>query len=90
MLVKVTEAYIHCSKHIPKLVSQSRVRHWGTDNPRHKGGDYFGAAAQKPAEPETEPEAGPVPIEAAEERSMCRSHQRPRALQLASKDRPRS
>ncbi|HEX3922753.1 MAG TPA: pyridoxamine 5'-phosphate oxidase family protein [Streptosporangiaceae bacterium] len=47
VLVRVAEAYIHCSKHIPKLIPQSRVRHWGTDNPRHKGGDYFGAAAQK-------------------------------------------
>ena len=45
----VTEAYVHCSKHIPKLIPQSRVRHWGTDNPRHKGGDYFGAAASKAA-----------------------------------------
>lgn len=44
VLVHVCEAYIHCSKHIPKMVPQSRVRHWGTDNPRHKGGDYFGAA----------------------------------------------
>ncbi len=42
VLIHVTEAYIHCSKHIPLLVPQSRVRHWGTDNPRHKGGDYFG------------------------------------------------
>jgi predicted pyridoxine 5'-phosphate oxidase superfamily flavin-nucleotide-binding protein len=50
VLVQVTEAYVHCSKHIPKLVPQSRVRHWGTDNPRHKGGDYFGAAARKTAE----------------------------------------
>jgi uncharacterized protein len=55
VLVTVTEAYIHCSKHIPKLIAQSRVRHWGTDNPRHKGGDYFGAVAQKRGEPETEP-----------------------------------
>jgi uncharacterized protein len=86
VLVTVTEAYIHCSKHIPKLVPQSRVRHWGTDNPRYKGGDYFGAAAQKLAEPE----AGPVPIEAAEARSMCRRHQRPRALQVASQDGPPS
>jgi uncharacterized protein len=46
VLVSVTEAYIHCSKHIPKLMPQSRIRHWGTDNPRHKGGDYFGAVAQ--------------------------------------------
>jgi predicted pyridoxine 5'-phosphate oxidase superfamily flavin-nucleotide-binding protein len=61
VLVRVTEAYIHCSKHIPKLIPQSRVRHWGTDNPRYKGGDYFGAAAQKLAEPET----GPVPAGAA-------------------------
>lgn len=47
VLVRVDEAYIHCSKHIPKLVPQSRVRHWGTDNPRHKGGDYFGTVARK-------------------------------------------
>jgi uncharacterized protein len=47
VLVRVTEAYIHCSKHIPLMVPQSRVRHWGTDNPRHKGGDYFGAVAAK-------------------------------------------
>ncbi|MDR2985788.1 MAG: pyridoxamine 5'-phosphate oxidase family protein [Nocardiopsaceae bacterium] len=46
VLVSVTEAYIHCSKHIPKLVPQPRVRHWGTDNPRYKGGDYFGVAAR--------------------------------------------
>jgi uncharacterized protein len=46
VLVRVIEAYIHCSKHIPKLVPQSRLRHWGTDNPRHKGGDYFGVAAR--------------------------------------------
>ena len=53
VLVRVVEAYIHCSKHIPLLVPQSRVRHWSSDNPRHKGGDYFGAAAQKQAGPET-------------------------------------
>ena len=49
VLVQVAEAYVHCSKHIPKLIPQSRVRHWGTDNPRHKGGDYFGTAASKAA-----------------------------------------
>jgi uncharacterized protein len=47
VLVTVAEAYIHCSKHIPKLIPQSRVRHWGTDHPRHKGGDYFGVTAGK-------------------------------------------
>ncbi len=49
VLVNVTEAYIHCSKHIPLMIPQSRVRHWGTDNPRHKGGDYFGVAAVRAA-----------------------------------------
>jgi predicted pyridoxine 5'-phosphate oxidase superfamily flavin-nucleotide-binding protein len=55
VLVNVTEAYIHCSKHIPKLIPESRVRHWGTDNPRYKGGDYFGAVAQKQAGLDTDP-----------------------------------
>jgi uncharacterized protein len=47
VVTEVEEAYIHCSKHIPKLLPQSRVRHWGTDNPRHKGGDYFGVLREK-------------------------------------------
>jgi uncharacterized protein len=51
VVVSVTEAYIHCSKHIPKLVAQSRVRHWGTDNPRLKGGDHFGVASIAPEAP---------------------------------------
>ncbi len=55
VLVHVTEAYIHCSKHIPKMIPQSRVRHWGTDNPRHKGSDYFGAAASKVAAAQSDP-----------------------------------
>lgn len=50
VVVTVDEAYIHCSKHIPKLLPQSRVRHWGTDNPRHKGGDHFEVARQKAAD----------------------------------------
>jgi uncharacterized protein len=64
VLVRVTEAFIHCSKHIPKLIPQSRVRHWGTDNPRYKGGDYFGAAAQTngaAAQTNGVPVAGPAP-----------------------------
>ncbi len=56
VLVHVTEAYIHCSKHIPLLVPQSRVRHWGTDNPRHKGGDYFGVKESR-----TGPDHSPQP-----------------------------
>jgi uncharacterized protein len=108
VLVRVTEAYIHCSKHIPKLVPQSRVRHWGTDNPRHKGGDYFGVTAQEAAGRQAEPAAAGLAVEpaaaglaaepmptgateemltgATEERSMCRSHRRPWALQAADRD----
>jgi len=57
VLVRVTEAYIHCSKHIPKLIPQSRVRHWGTDNPRYKGGDYFGIAVRGLVGPDDLPHA---------------------------------
>jgi uncharacterized protein len=66
VLVTVTEAYIHCSKHIPKLIPQSRVRHWGTDNPRHKGGDYFGAVAGRRGELE----ADPVPAASAAAKAL--------------------
>jgi hypothetical protein len=45
VLITITEAYIHCTKRIPKLVPVSRIGHWATDNPRHKGGDYFGITA---------------------------------------------
>jgi uncharacterized protein len=63
VLINITEAYVHCSKHIPKLVPQSRVRHWGTDNPRHKGGDFFGVAAEQGglAVPVTASALDPVP-----------------------------
>lgn len=43
--VDVQEAYIHCRKHIPRLVPAERTRRWGTDDPGAKGGDYFGAKA---------------------------------------------
>jgi predicted pyridoxine 5'-phosphate oxidase superfamily flavin-nucleotide-binding protein len=45
VLVTVEEAYIHCSKHIPALSKREKTRHWGTDDPAHKGGDYFGVRA---------------------------------------------
>ena len=46
VLVTVEEAYIHCSKHIPRLAKAGEeVRHWGTDDARAKGGDYFQAEA---------------------------------------------
>jgi predicted pyridoxine 5'-phosphate oxidase superfamily flavin-nucleotide-binding protein len=44
VLVTVEEAYIHCSKHVPRLKKAGEeVRHWGSDDVRAKGGDYFKA-----------------------------------------------
>jgi uncharacterized protein len=48
--VSVEEAYVHCRKHLPRLVSQPVTRQWGTDNQLAKGGDYFGVAASRHAE----------------------------------------
>lgn len=42
LLVEVEEAYVHCRKHIPRMVVVPRRRSWGTDDPARKGGDYFG------------------------------------------------
>ncbi|HEU4348913.1 MAG TPA: pyridoxamine 5'-phosphate oxidase family protein [Actinoplanes sp.] len=47
--VTVVEAYIHCSKHIPKLAKQPRTRQWGTDDPVRKKSDYFETAPPKSA-----------------------------------------
>ncbi|HEY2193281.1 MAG TPA: pyridoxamine 5'-phosphate oxidase family protein [Actinomycetospora sp.] len=57
VVVEVEEAYIHCRKHIPRLVPADRTRSWGTDAVRAKGGDHFGAAARRAAaaSPETVP-----------------------------------
>jgi hypothetical protein len=49
VMVTVREAYIHCSKHIPRLVRVPRDRYWGTDDVRRKGGDFFGAKAGREA-----------------------------------------
>lgn len=48
--VSVEEAYVHCRKHLPRLIRQPVARHWGTDSPLHKGGDYFGVAASRAAD----------------------------------------
>ncbi len=50
VVVQVQEAYIHCRKHIPRMVPVDRVRDWGTDDVKRKGGDYFGAKAGKATE----------------------------------------
>ncbi|MGW1678843.1 pyridoxamine 5'-phosphate oxidase family protein [Saccharopolyspora sp. NPDC002376] len=43
VVVQVEEAYIHCRKHIPRMVPVLRQRSWGTDDVKRKGGDYFEA-----------------------------------------------
>ncbi|NGY62018.1 pyridoxamine 5-phosphate oxidase [Lentzea sp. NEAU-D13] len=47
VVVTVQEAYVHCRKHIPRMVPVDRVRHWGTDDVKKKGGDFFGVKAGK-------------------------------------------
>jgi predicted pyridoxine 5'-phosphate oxidase superfamily flavin-nucleotide-binding protein len=58
VVVEVVEAYIHCAKHIPRLVKAPRERAWGTDDVRRKGGDFFSASKEtRPWAPE--PASGP-------------------------------
>nr|WP_256334695.1 pyridoxamine 5'-phosphate oxidase family protein [Lentzea albidocapillata] len=49
VVVSVEEAYIHCRKHIPRMVPVDRIREWGTDDVRRKGGDFFEVKARKTA-----------------------------------------
>ena len=45
VVVSVSDAFIHCSKHVPQMKKVEREVEWGTDDVRAKGGDYFGAAS---------------------------------------------
>jgi predicted pyridoxine 5'-phosphate oxidase superfamily flavin-nucleotide-binding protein len=47
VVVTVMEAYLHCRKHIPRMAKSADRRAWGTDDPARKGGDYFGARAER-------------------------------------------
>lgn len=47
VVVEIQEAYIHCRKHIPRMVAVDRTRDWGTDDVKRKGGDYFGVKADR-------------------------------------------
>jgi uncharacterized protein len=49
VVVSVREAYIHCRKHIPRMVPVDRIRDWGTDDVRRKGGDFFEVKAGRAA-----------------------------------------
>ncbi|ASO23051.1 hypothetical protein FHR81_003713 [Actinoalloteichus hoggarensis] len=65
VVVAVEEAYIHCRKHIPRLMPIARDRPWGTDDTRRKGGDYFAAKGMpRPWNPVEEPPAlsGGLPL----------------------------
>lgn len=52
VVVTVEEAYIHCSKHIPRMTRHREAVEWGTDDPAKKGGDYFGVSADRRRVPE--------------------------------------
>jgi hypothetical protein len=41
IVVDIEEAFIHCSKHVPLFKKIEKQLHWGTDDERLKGGDYF-------------------------------------------------
>ena len=41
VLVSVDEAYIQCSKHIPRLAPTGKPITWNTDDETLKGGDFF-------------------------------------------------
>jgi predicted pyridoxine 5'-phosphate oxidase superfamily flavin-nucleotide-binding protein len=49
VVVTVLEAYIHCRKHIPRMARVADRRSWGTDDLARKGGDFFGARAERQA-----------------------------------------
>ncbi len=52
VVVTIEEAYIHCSKHIPRMARHPEAVDWGTDDPAKKGGDYFGVSADRRRVPE--------------------------------------
>lgn len=41
ILIRVEEAYIHCSKHVPLLARREKHIVWGTDDERLKGSNFF-------------------------------------------------
>ena len=47
-MLAVEEAYIHCSKHVPRLVKTSKTIQWGTDDPVAKSDSFFLDTARQP------------------------------------------
>jgi hypothetical protein len=69
VVVRVEEAYIHCAKHIPRMLKVPREIAWGTDDVRRKGGDFFAASCEsRPWADESRPapreEERPLPRQA--------------------------
>lgn len=51
VVIEVDEAYIHCSKHVPRLQKQDKRIDWGTDDPVAKSDSYFLPSAPAPKFP---------------------------------------
>ena len=47
VIIKIDEAYIHCSKHVPKLSKEEKKISWGTDDDRKKSSDFFIKGSKK-------------------------------------------
>lgn len=47
ILVEIDEAYIHCSKHVPKLSKIDKEIKWGTDDKKAKSVDFFNNSQDK-------------------------------------------
>lgn len=41
VIIEIDEAYIHCSKHVPKLEKKDKRIKWGTDDKKAKSVDFF-------------------------------------------------
>ena len=41
VVINVDEAYIHCSKHVPRLEKIDKRIRWGTDDPKAKSDNFF-------------------------------------------------
>lgn len=41
VMIEIEEAYIHCSKHVPRLQKLDKSIFWGTDDPKAKVDDFF-------------------------------------------------
>tara|TARA_R110002072_G_scaffold145460_1_gene291916 strand:+ start:53760 stop:54344 length:585 start_codon:yes stop_codon:yes gene_type:complete len=41
VVVKIEEAYIHCSKHVPRVQRTAKQIDWGTDDPAAKSSEFF-------------------------------------------------